>query len=170
MSRGVPRRGGGSRRWLFVVLVVVTAAVAVTALPAASFSTASVPRDTNANVVKDPDAVVGLDKAEMVPEDEQTRLVTITNNFDGPADVTIELVEDDGDLYVDANGDGERTNVGNSYTFTEFPSGETARVDVKTAEETVGTLLEYDVSGKRLETTFDMRRDADIVEELPEQD
>ena len=169
MSRGVPRRGGGSRRWLFAVLVVVTAALAVTALPAASFSTASVPRDTNANVVNDTDAVVGLNTTDQVPEDEQTQLVNITNNFDGQATVTIELVEEnDGSLYVDENGDGQRTNVSNSYTFNGLASGETVRVDVRTAEGTAGTSLEYDLSGKRLETTFDMRREAAIVEELPE--
>ena len=162
MSRGVPRRGGGSRRWLFVVLVVVTAALAVTALPAASFSTASVPRDTNANVVKDPDAVVGLDKAESVREDEKDRLVTITNNFDGPADVTISLVEDDGDFYVDTDGDGTAENVGNSHTFTGLASGGTVEVCVEAAASTAGTVLEYDLNGEHSETTFDMRRSADI--------
>ncbi|PSQ18974.1 hypothetical protein BRD04_10555 [Halobacteriales archaeon QS_9_67_17] len=163
MSRGVPRRGGGSRRWLFVVLVVVTAAGAATALPAASFSTASVPRDTNANVVTDTNAVVGLDKTTSVRQKKVDRLVTITNNFGRPADVTVSLVENaDGNLYVDTDGDGTVENVENSYRFEGLASGETVDVCVEAAGGTKGELLEYDLNGEHLETTFDMRRDADI--------
>lgn len=165
MSRGVPRRGGGWSRGFGVLLLATLAIVAGTlALPAEAFSTAANPRGTTAEVVQDTTGVVGLDKAGRVQKNSRDRLVTVTNNFDTVREFRLSLVENDGDLYYDTDGDGALENVGTSVRITLSP-GDSTDVYVEATGQP-NTLLEYDVTDTLASgddgSRFDMRRSADI--------
>lgn len=76
-TRSPPSRGG-SRRWLWVLLAVLLLVGA--AVPASSFDTASLDRQSAIGVVTDTDALLGIDHQATVTEPEDT-LVVVTNRF-----------------------------------------------------------------------------------------
>jgi hypothetical protein len=93
-----------------LVLLVVVVALAGVAVPAASFTTADVPRGASVSVTQDTDGIVGLDKATSVQAGEKERLVTVTNNNDQTVDVTITF-ENPGRGYLTAANTGQRNSV-----------------------------------------------------------
>lgn len=165
MSQRVPSRGGRKSRGR-MILVILAALLAGTAfaVPAASFTSANTPRDVAVDVVKDSGGVVELDKAQTVQKNSEDRLVTVTNNFDTDREFRVSLVENDGDLYYDTDGDGTRENVGTSVTFMLTP-GTSTDVYVE-ATGRANSLLEYDVTDTLVSgdagVRFSLRRSAEI--------
>lgn len=128
------RRGGGGRRYLLVVLAVL---VATAAVPSSSFTTGSLDRGGDIDVVDDPSGVVGLDVAPGVTNGSVDPLVNVTNNFGRTVTVTVTLQDgSDGDLYVDG------TNVGDEASVTLDP-GQRQQIDVK-ATSGAGSDLAFD--------------------------
>lgn len=160
MSRVPSRDGGGSRgRGVLVVLVVVVALAGI-AVPAASFTTADVPRSANVAVANDQDGVLGLDKVANVQQNNVERLVTVTNNFGEGVDMTVALLQNDGDLYYDTDGDGTPENVGDSVTVS-LVAGASADVYVE-ATDNPNTQLPYEVTGGTGDASFSLQRSATI--------
>lgn len=164
MSRRVPSRGSRAGRWrtLVGVLVVAVAATGV-AVPAASFTTADVPRTSGVDVVDDANGLVGLDKATTVRRNSRERLVTITNNAAEPASVTVSLAASsaDGELYC---GSGDCTKQGPETVVLTLSPGGSAGVDVEATGSPTGRIV-YDVTGEAGALRVELQRSAAITPE-----
>lgn len=118
------RGGSGSAADVLLLLAVVV--VAVAAVPAVSFSTATLDRPATVEVVGDDTGLLGLDVPASVPADEETRLVDVTNRFGESAQVTVTL-DSATAVYADLYVGG--VNRGNQWTFV-LTDGATQQVDV----------------------------------------
>lgn len=119
------RRGRGRRRLARVAFAAVLVSGLLVGLDAgAAFQTATVERQSGADVVSDADGVVSLDVDGEVRTGAVDRLVNTSNDIDRQLTVTVALTgdaDDQGDLVV--NG----TNIGDSTTYT-LADGESERV------------------------------------------
>jgi hypothetical protein len=154
MSRGVPSRDdGGSGRQLLVVALAL-GAVLFTAVPAASFTTATVSRGANVGVVNDESGVTGLDVRGFVFCSGP--VVTVTNNLPDAATATVSL--DNGQSVADLRGpDGD---IGDSVSFG-LASGESGTVAVET--DARGT-LRYTVETTSGPTDFEAQRSSLVIQ------
>lgn len=162
MSRRVPSRGSGRgrARTLLAVLVVAVAATGV-AVPAASFTTADVPRTTGVDVVDDANGLVGLEKAGSVRKNSRERLVTVTNNAGEPTSATVSLAPGsaDGELYC---GGGDCTKQGPETVVLTLSPGVSTDVEVEATGAPTGSIV-YDVTGDAGGLGFELQRSADIT-------
>lgn len=130
-NRRSRRRGAGRSSQLLYYLTVgglVLAAVGVLAIsitPSLAFSSVGLDRPGNIGVVDDSNGVVGLDVASSVTAGSQDRLVTVTNNLNVEADITVSLDDSSqGTLYYGGS------SVGDSHTVT-VGSGKSVQFDVE---------------------------------------
>lgn len=144
------RSGTGRRRGIATVamLFVVLGAVVV---PAGSFSTGSVTRSSNLEVVADHDGLHRLDIADSVAVGETNRLVNVTNNLG--TDVTVEVrlrsdSADAGDLVVGGATTGDSVSV-------ELGAGEThtVAIDVNSDQSLVDTQIYFHVNASGSDLT-----------------
>jgi VCBS repeat-containing protein len=156
----VPSRGGGrSRGRSVLVLLVVVVALAGVAVPAASFSTADVPRGTSVSVVGDSNGVVGLDRATSVQAGQDERLVTVTDRFDGTISLSMSIPQSDGELKVDTDGDGQYEVPASSTVQFGLGDGGSAEVYIDAAKQSGNPKeITYDVSGEADGASFRMQR------------
>lgn len=118
------KRRGGERKatlvWAGFCLSSLLVMLLVT--PSASYSVAEFGRQGGVDVAADDAAVVGLQKASSIEEGQESRMVTVVNNFGGTdLQLTVELTppsRGEGNLVV--NG----TDQGNAYQFTLQPDGQ----------------------------------------------
>lgn len=148
MSRGVPSRGGGRRGRRLLVVAIALGAVLFTAVPAASFTTATVNRGADVGVVGDGSGVTGLDVQGFILCSGS--IVTVTNNLPDATTATVSL--DNGQSTAELRGpDGD---TGDSVSFG-LASGESGTVDVETNGQ--GT-LRYTVGTTSGPTDFEAQR------------
>lgn len=87
--------------------------LAVLVAPSTSYSVAEFGRQNGANVSGDNTALVGLEKASSIEEGQESRMVTVENNFGQAAiEVTVELTppsRSEGDLIVNGSEEGNAT-------------------------------------------------------------
>lgn len=117
------RRGSGRKAELvWVGFCLSSLLVALLVTPSASYSVAEFGRQGGVDVAADDGAVVGLQKASSIEEGQESRMVTVANNFGGTdIQLTVELTppsRGEGNLVV--NG----TDEGNAYQFTLQPDGQ----------------------------------------------
>lgn len=86
-TRSPPSRGG-SRRWLWAILAAVLLVGA--AVPASSFDTASLDRQSAIGVVTDTDALLGINHSQTVSKPSDT-LVVVTNRFAAERTISVKL-------------------------------------------------------------------------------
>lgn len=138
------RRRSGSN-WTAFVTVSVAVLVVASMLPAGSFTTATVERNSTIDVVDDATAIIGLDVASTVTTGSTDPLVSVTNNVDRTLEVTVRLdpaVTDIGDLVVGG------VDHGDAATFTLSPdSNETVSVDLIGDCTLDGETLPFDIDG-----------------------
>ncbi len=141
MSRS--RRRRTVRRSLTAVLLAgVVVSVAVSAVPASSYSTGTAQRGSSVAVASDETAVVGLDVATSVKKGGVHPLVNVTNRMGVPLTVTVTLTNPNtGELYYDG------TKRGSSATFTLGAAGTpTAQVAVKVSKKP--DVIAFDVTAE----------------------
>ena len=127
-SRSPPARGGGSRRWVWTLLVAVLLVSA--AVPASSFDTARLDRVSGIGVVTDGAGLLGIDHSETVSDG--STLVSVTNRFSEERVITVALTScTDRALSLASGGDGALvSNDGASVTFS-LPSGGSQAVTIE---------------------------------------
>lgn len=131
IGRSRRRRSGGTRRWAVCLLAVAGFLAATTVLPAASFDTGEVGRESGLDVADDDGAVQSLDTVTSVRVGETDPLTNVTNNFGRSVTVTVSLRDDAthlGDLVVDG------VVVGNRTSFT-LDAGATERVSLAVPDD-----------------------------------
>lgn len=149
-------------RWS-IWLIILLLSVGGVAIPAASFNTATTPRDSTITVADDADAVLGLDtEKSLTTEDSEQNLVNTTNRFDASIQVTISIVQNADTLCVDTDEDGTYDVTGDPVTFALAANGDRAVIDVITTADTGSTVV-YDVHGTTATATADARRSATIT-------
>jgi hypothetical protein len=126
--------------------LLLAVALVVGAVPATSFSTATVPRESSLSVTTDENGVLGINVTDRVSKEaDSAELVTVENRFGSSLYVTVELVNpSDGTLI---GPDGERGDT------VEFPLGttgggatKTVNVDVNKKNVSPGDDLAIDLS------------------------
>lgn len=114
-----------TRSWRYTAAVVVLVAALLFGLVGgSSYTSTLIDRGTSADVASDPNGLVGLDGVQDVTGANEERLVTVTNNNDEAAEVTITF-ENPGRGYLTTASTGEQTSV----SLTLLP-GESADVFV----------------------------------------
>lgn len=142
------------RAAVLVSIVLVIAAV----IHSGAITNIFAPRDTSTDVVEDPTGLVGVNTTAVTSGATDT-LTKLTNNFDGPIDLTIELTGSStnwASLLIDG------VDYGDSATFTDLPAGSTKTVNVSLtcSDAIVDQNLTYkvDVTRQGISGSLDSRR------------
>lgn len=140
-GRSPPSRGG-SRRWLWALLAA--ALLIIAAVPASSFDTATLDRQSEIGVVTDPDALLGIDQQATVKNNGGT-LVVITNRFAEERTISVALTRcTDNALSLATTGadtDGVLlTNDGSAVTFS-LPAGGSQEIDINVNNKTCDPIV-----------------------------
>lgn len=137
--------------------------LAATAVPAATFTTATVERGTAVEVESDQNAIVGLVIEDRVDLGGTSELVTVTNGAERELTVAITLTDDVGELVVDGETAGDAATV-------ELSPGETrtVEIDVALSCDLRNELLSFDVDATTETFTSHKERSTRIVANHPD--
>lgn len=139
------RRGGETGVQAVLLGVAIVLALAATAPPSESFTTANYDRHEVIDVVQDSQGVLGLEKSATVTRNTNDSLLNLTNRVGRDVTVTVALQDPtQGTLRVDTDGDGTYEQEGGSVTFSLL-DGARQRVDLDSGENP-NTVIPYDVS------------------------
>lgn len=168
MSR-VPSRGGEkSRGQSVLVLLVVVVALAGVAVPAASFSTADVPRDASVSVASDSNGLIKIEKFSPVTKQrgrtantDNQKLVAMTNRAGEALTTTVTLTGISGELTVDTDGDGTVEKTGRESVSFQLPENGAQRVVVYLNTKKTGD-FQYAIGSEGDSLSFSTTKDGTV--------
>lgn len=142
--RKVPRRPRSRRN--FPLLVALLLVVLVVAVPALSFTTATLDRGSSIGVVDDPSGILGLEPVDTVEYGTPPKqLVRVTNNFDQPALVTVALASDAQRVASISDGGAQSNRVSFTLQPGEFRD---ITILVDNNANLVGNTLQYTITAE----------------------